>query len=134
MKTIESKYVGGLRTESVHLRSKNKFQTDAPVDNNGKGETFSPTDTLAASLGACMMTVMAIAGEQNGFDMKGMRLETEKVMTINPRRIGALKVNFYWDNCPLDEVQRQWIKEVGINCPVALSLHPDLKQEINFDF
>ncbi|KYG77203.1 MULTISPECIES: OsmC family protein [Roseivirga] len=134
MKTVESKYLGGLRTSSVHLKSKNTYQTDAPIDNNGKGETFSPTDTVATALGACMMTVMAIAGEKKGFDMSGMHLATEKVMSANPRRIAALKVDFYWDDCPLNDEQKEWIKEIGLNCPVALSLHPELKQEISFHF
>ena len=134
MKTVDTKYVGGLRTSSVHLKSNNTFQTDAPLDNNGKGETFSPTDTVAAALGACMMTVMAIAGEKKGLDMSGMHLATEKVMAVNPRRISALKVDFYWENCGLSEEDRAWIKDIGINCPVALSLHPNLRQEINFHF
>ena len=134
MKTVDTKYEGGLRTSSVHLKSNNTFKTDAPLDNNGKGETFSPTDTVAAALGACMMTVMAIAGEKKGLDMSGMRLSTEKIMAANPRRIAALKIDFYWDNCSLSDQERDWIKEIGINCPVALSLHPDLRQEINFYF
>lgn len=134
MKTVETQYLGGLRTESTHLKSGNTFQTDAPIDNNGKGETFSPTDSVAAALGACMMTVMAIAGEKEGIDMSGMKLSTQKVMSAEPRRIAALKVDFFWENCPLNEEQKSWIKEIGINCPVALSLNKDLRQEINFHF
>ncbi len=134
MKTVETKYEGALRTSSIHLQSKNTFFTDAPLDNNGKGETFSPTDTLATALGACMMTVMAIAGEKEGLDMSGMHLATQKVMAATPRRIAALKVDFYWENCPLNEEQRAWIKDIGLNCPVALSLHPDLRQEITFHY
>ena len=134
MKTVETQYLGGLTTESTHLKSGNTFQTDAPVDNNGKGETFSPTDTVAAALGACMMTVMAIAGENEGIDMSGMKLSTQKVMSAVPRRISALKVDFFWENCPLNEDQKSWIKEIGINCPVALSLNKELRQEINFHF
>jgi uncharacterized OsmC-like protein len=134
MKTVETKYEGGLRTSSVHLQSKNTFHTDAPLDNNGKGEAFSPTDTVAAALGACMMTVMAIAGEKKGWDMSGMHLATQKIMAANPRRIAALRVDFYWDNCAVSDEDRSWIKEIGLNCPVALSLHPDLKQEITFHF
>lgn len=134
MATIKSEYKGGLRTSAIHIKSGNEFLTDAPVDNNGKGETFSPTDTVAAALGSCMMTVMAIAGEKKGINMDGMRLETTKVMAANPRRISALQVEFHWDNCPLDEPQKEWIKDIGLNCPVALSLHPDLRQEVNFYF
>lgn len=134
MKTVETKYLGGLRTESTHLKSGNTFQTDAPIDNNGKGETFSPTDSVAAALGACMMTVMAIAGEKQGIDMSGMKLSTQKVMSAEPRRIAALKVDFFWENCLLSEDQKKWIKEIGVNCPVALSLDKELRQEINFHF
>ena len=132
--TSKVTYNGNLRTTCVHLRSGNEYITDAPVDNNGKGETFSPTDTVAAALGACMMTVMAIAGEKKGLDMNGMRLSTEKIMAANPRRIAALKIDFHWDNCKLSEEERAWIKDIGINCPVALSLHPDLLQDVNFYF
>jgi len=134
MATIKSNYEGSLRTSAIHVKSGNQFITDAPVDNNGKGETFSPTDTVAAALGSCMMTVMAIAGEKKGIDMTGMHLETSKVMSASPRRISALQVQFHWDNCPIDQEQREWLKEIGRNCPVALSLHPELKQEVNFYF
>lgn len=135
MATVKSNYIGGLRTTAVHVKSGNEFVTDAPVDNNGKGEAFSPTDTVAAALGSCMMTVMAIAGEKEGIDLTGMHLETTKVMSATPpRKISALKVEFFWDNCSLNEEKREWLKEIGRNCPVALSLHPDLRQEINFHF
>ena len=134
MATIKSNYEGVLRTSAVHIKSGNEFITDAPIDNNGKGETFSPTDTVAVALGSCMMTVMAIAGEKKGIDMTGMHLETTKVMSASPRRISALQVDFHWDDCPIDEKEKEWLKDIGRNCPVALSLHPELKQEINFYF
>ncbi|WP_268123418.1 OsmC family protein [Roseivirga pacifica] len=134
MITIKSKYEGGLRTTMEHVKSGNTMQTDAPVDNNGKGETFSPTDTVAAALGSCMMTVMAIDGEKNGIDMSGMRLEVTKVMSASPRRISALKVDFYWDGCTASKEDRAKLKEIGRNCPVALSLSESLRQEIAFHF
>ncbi len=134
MATIKSEYNGGLRTTATHVKSGNQFITDAPVDNNGKGETFSPTDTVAAALGSCMMTVMAIAGEKEGIDMSGMRLETTKIMSANPRRISRLEVSFHWDNCTASEEEKKWLKDIGLNCPVALSLHPELKQDVNFSF
>lgn len=134
MPTVKSRYEGGLRTSVIHVKSGNQLMTDAPIDNNGKGETFSPTDTVAAALGSCMMTVMAIAGEKNGLDMSGMRLETEKIMAANPRRISELKVEFYWDDCPLNEEERSWLKNVGLNCPVAKSLSSELVQNITFHF
>ena len=134
MITVKSTYTGGLRTNARHLRSGNEFITDAPIDNNGKGEAFSPTDTVAAALASCMMTVMAIAGEKQGIDMSGMHLETTKIMAANPRRISELKVDFYWDNCTASESDRSWLKNVGLNCPVAKSLSTDLVQNITFHF
>lgn len=134
MITVKSEYLGGLRTQSVHVRSGNEYLTDAPIDNNGKGETFSPTDTVASALGSCMMTVMAISGEKNGIDMSGMRTEITKIMTANPRRISELKVEFYWDNCQASDKDRAWLKRVGLNCPVALSLSENLNQNVTFHF
>lgn len=134
MITVKSKYEGGLRTSAEHVKSGNLFQTDAPLDNNGKGETFSPTDTVAAALASCMMTVMAIDGEKQGIDMSGMRTETTKVMSAEPRRIAALKIDFYWDDCQASEAERETLKDIGRNCPVALSLSENLRQEINFHF
>lgn len=134
MITVKSTYTGSLRTKATHVKSGNEFITDAPVDNNGKGEAFSPTDTLAAALGSCMMTVMAIAGENKGIDMTGMHLETTKIMSASPRRISELKVDFYWDNCHASESDRSWLKNVGQNCPVAKSLSPDLHQNVTFHF
>lgn len=134
MITVKSKYAGGLSTEAVHVRSNSQIVTDAPIDNNGKGEAFSPTDLLAAALGSCMMTVMAIAGEKKGLDMHGMNLEATKLMSTEPRRISEIKVDFYWSNCTLKESERAWLKEIGLNCPVALSLSPQLHQNVTFHF
>ena len=134
MATVNSIYSGGLRTTAIHEKSGEQLITDAPLDNNGKGEAFSPTDLVAAALGSCMMTVMAIAGEKKGIDMQGMRMETTKVMAANPRRISALQVDFYWDNCMASESDREWLKKIGLNCPVALSLNDALKQEVKFNF
>ncbi|MFT6055597.1 MAG: putative OsmC-like protein [Roseivirga sp.] len=134
MITVKSKYSGQLSTEAIHVKSNNQIITDAPVDNNGKGAAFSPTDLVAAALGSCMMTVMAIAGEKKGLNMAGMNLEATKVMSAAPRRINEIKVDFYWDDCSLSDLDRSWIKEIGLNCPVALSLSSDLKQNIKFHF
>ncbi len=135
MATVKSNYQTGLRTSAEHLKSGNKILTDAPVDNNGKGETFSPTDLVASALGSCMMTVMGIAGEKKGIDMSGMHLETTKIMTASaPRKIARIEIEFYWENCPLELSDKDWIKNIGLNCPVALSLHPDLVQQVNFHF
>lgn len=134
MITVKSTYEGALRTTAQHVKSGNTFQTDAPLDNNGKGEAFSPTDTVAAALASCMMTVMAIDGEKQGIDMSGMHTETTKIMSAEPRRISALKIDFYWDNCTATTEQREALKEIGRNCPVALSLSANLRQEITFHF
>jgi uncharacterized OsmC-like protein len=134
MITVKSKYTGELSTQATHVKSNNQIVTDAPVDNNGKGAAFSPTDLVAAALGSCMMTVMAIAGEKKSLNMNGMHLEATKVMSASPRRISEIKVDFYWENCSLEEADRKWLKEIGLNCPVALSLGSDLNQAITFHF
>ena len=131
MITVKSTYTGGLRTKATHVKSGNEFITDAPADNNGKGETFSPTDTVAAALGSCMMT---IAGEKEGIEMSGMHLEITKIMAVNPRRISEIKVDFYWDNCAASESDRKWLKKVGLSCPVAKSLSAELVQKVTFYF
>ncbi|MGW8122248.1 OsmC family protein [Roseivirga echinicomitans] len=134
MITVKSKYTGNLSTQAVHVKSGNGIVTDAPVDNNGKGEAFSPTDLVAAALGSCMMTVMAIAGENKGLNMDGMNVESTKIMSANPRRISEIKLDFFWENCSLSDKDREWIKNIGLTCPVAQSLSQDLKQSINFHF
>lgn len=134
MITVKSKYTGDLSTEAVHVKSNNQIVTDAPTDNNGKGQAFSPTDLVAAALGSCMMTVMAIAGEKKGLDMSGMNLEATKIMSASPRRISEIKVDFFWESCSLSEEDRAWVKNIGLTCPVALSLGENLKQDINFHF
>ncbi len=92
MATIEATYLGGLRTEATHLQSGTKIITDAPVDNNGKGETFSPTDLLAASLGSCMLTIMGIAANTHGIDIDGTKTSITKIMAASPRRVAEVVV------------------------------------------
>src|SRR3982750_368880 len=93
--TSKVHYTGELRTVCTHLRSSNSFETDAPVDNNGKGERFSPTDLMATSLGTCMITVMGIKARSMGFDLAGVKIEVEKIMKANPRRIGGINLFFH---------------------------------------
>ena len=93
MATIETVYLGGLRTEATHVQSGTKLVTDAPVDNHGKGESFSPTDLVATALGSCMMTLMGIAGQTHDIDVDGTRLSITKVMAADPRRIGEIKID-----------------------------------------
>ena len=108
-------YNGELRTTCTHLRSNNSFETDAPVDNNGKGERFSPTDLMATSLATCMVTVMGIKARQMGFDLDGVKVDVEKIMKADPRRVGGINLFFSFpDNLKnLDEKSRQILKHTG---------------------
>ena len=131
---IESNYLGGLRVLSTHLASNTEIITDAPVDNNGKGESFSPTDLVATALGTCMITVMGIYAEKNGILMPNVYSRTNKVMSSTPRKISKLKIEIIFGDNQLSDVEKQCLKDVALNCPVAKSLNPDLKQEIEFIF
>ena len=131
---IESSYLGELSVSSTHLASNTEIITDAPVDNNGKGESFSPTDLVATALGTCMITVMGIYAEKNGILMPNVYSRTNKVMSSSPRKISKLKIEIIFVGNQLSEVEKQSLKNVALNCPVAKSLHPDLKQEIEFNF
>ena len=131
---IESSYLGELRVSSTHLASNTEIITDAPVDNNGKGESFSPTDLVATALGTCMITVMGIYAGKNGILMPNVYSRTNKVMSSTPRKISKLKIEIIFGGNQLSEVEKQSLKDIALNCPVAKSLHPDLKQEIEFNF
>ena len=131
---MESSYLGELRVSSTHLASDTEIITDAPVDNNGKGESFSPTDLVATALGTCMITVMGIYAEKNGILMPNVYSRTNKVMSSHPRKISKLKIEIIFDDNRLSNEQKQSLKEVALNCPVAKSLHPDIQQEIEFIF
>lgn len=127
-------YEGDLRTTCTHLRSGNSFETDAPVDNNGKGERFSPTDLMATSLGTCMITVMGIKARTMGFDLNGITIDVEKIMKAEPRRVGGINLTFHIPDSlkELDEKSKQVLKNTGNTCPVQYSLHPDI--EVNVDW
>ena len=134
MPTIKTKYQGQLRTHSTHLQSGNSLITDAPTDNNGKGEAFSPTDTVAAALCSCMMTIMGIIAEREGLDMSGLHAEVTKIMAADPIRISEIRIDFSWPDAQLTEEQRIKLQRAALKCPVALSLHPEVKQTVVFDF
>jgi putative redox protein len=134
METVRTLYLGGLRTSATHIRSGNNIITDAPVDNNGKGEAFSPTDLLATSLGSCMMTIIGIAAQTHGFDVDGTVLRITKVMAENPRRVGEVIVEFDFPDRTYSEKEKAIIRNAAKTCPVALSLHPDLKQTVVMNF
>lgn len=134
MITIKSKYLGNLRTEDIHLKSSNKIITDAPTDNNGKGEAFSPTDLVCASLVSCMMTIMGIRAQKNDIKLEGLSADVTKVMAANPRKIAKIKVSFTLEDTNASEEQKEMLKEAALTCPVALSLNPDINQDVSFDF
>lgn len=134
MPTIKNKYFENKRTELLHIQSGSIIITDAPLDNNGKGEHFSPTDTVAGALSACMMTIMGINAEKENFDLQGLKSTVTKLMTSDPRRISGIKIVFEWTDCEMTESQKITLKEAALTCPVALSIHPDIKQDITFKF
>jgi len=134
MATIKSSYEGNLRTKMVHLQSGKEIITDAPLDNNGKGEAFSPTDTVAAALGSCMVTIMGIVAERDGVALEGLTWEITKVMQSDPRRIAEVIVEFHWEKPVGSPAFLQKLKNAAKTCPVALSLHPDTKQSVHFNF
>ncbi|WP_224489294.1 OsmC family protein [Robertkochia flava] len=131
MPTSTVKYLGALRTECVHLKSGNSFITDAPVDNNGKGEAFSPTDTVATALGSCMLTVMGIKARDMGVALEGAVATIEKVMSADPRRIAQIRVDLKIPGNP-SEKERKILEHTGRTCPVLLSLHPEISKDIHF--
>ncbi len=120
-----TEYMGGLHCEAVHGPSGNRIATDAPADNHGKGEAFSPTDLVGAALAACMSTIMGIAAERHHIDLKGMTLEVTKHMNADPRRIGRLEVVITLP-LPADNPWKGMLEQAALNCPVKKSLHPDI--------
>lgn len=127
-------YKGDLRTEAKHLRSGQAIITDAPVDNMGKGEAFSPTDLVCAALSSCMMTIMGQVADREGIDLRGLRTEIVKVMASNPRKIAEIGITFSHTNLVATDVQKQKLMNAARTCPVALSLGGDLKQTVKFNF
>jgi uncharacterized OsmC-like protein len=134
MATATGKYLGDLRTEVKHSASGQTFITDAPTDNNGRGEAFSPTDTVCAALSSCMMTLMGIYAQREGLDLKGLHTEITKHMAADPRRIIKIEVSFTWPNPQASDHQKEMLRRAALTCPVAKSLHPDIDQVISFNF
>ena len=126
-------YLGALRTKCVHLKSNNSFITDAPTDNNGKGEAFSPTNTVATSLASCMLTVMGIKARDMEVDLTETTATVTKTMDVNPRRISKIEVVF---DIPahVDEKTRKILEKTANTCPVHYSLHPDIEKVITFNW
>lgn len=127
-------YNGGLRTTNTHIQSGSFFETDAPVDNHGKGERFSPTDLLATSLGNCMLTVMGIKAREIEVDLDGIKVDILKSMKADPRRVAGIELIFHIPDilAKLDENRKAILKNTGENCPVMKSIHPDIIVKINW--
>ena len=134
MATIETKYLGELRTEARHVSSGNQVITDAPIDNQGKGEAFSPSDLLTASLGSCMLTIMGIAAREQQISVDGATCSITKIMASEPRRVSEIQLMFNMPTNDFSEKQRIIIERSARTCPVARSLHPDLIQDVVFNW
>ena len=126
-------YSSELRTESTHLQSGETYITDAPIDNEGKGEAFSPTDIIATGLANCMLTIMGIVAKRKSLDIEGTKAEVTKIMGTEPRRISEIKIDFFFPKS-YDKNSKQLLQTAAINCPVAKSLANDLSQTINFHY
>ena len=124
-------YEGELRTQATHLQSGKTIYTDAPVDNQGKGNAFSPTDLVATSLASCMLTIMGIVARRDGILLEGTVAEVEKIMVKDPRRIGEIKIKFIFKH-KIEEEDRVKLEHAARTCPVSGSLHEDLKENIDF--
>lgn len=134
MITSKIKYLGNLRTEATHLKSNSKIVTDAPTDNNGKGEAFSPTDTVATGLASCMITIMGIQANTSNINLNFVEADITKVMSASPRKISEVIIVFNFGNTIYTEKEKTILKNAAKTCPVALSLNPDIKQTISFNF
>lgn len=132
--TATARYEGHLRTEATHTASGTVIQTDAPVDNHGRGEAFSPTDLVGTALGTCMLTTMAIVAERHNIDLKDSAVVVKKIMSQDaPRRIVQLDVALTLP-AALGADDRTLMERTAHSCPVAVSLHPDIKQEVRFSY
>lgn len=135
MHTIETIYTGNLKTKNTHLGSKEIIVTDAPIDNGGEGSAFSPTDLVAAAVTDCILTIAGLVAKNHGFSIAEAKARTTKIMSQNaPRRIAEIYIEVDFSNSNLNEKHKRIISEIPEYCPVALSLHPDIKQNVNFIF
>ncbi|MFH2143496.1 MAG: OsmC family protein [Bacteroidota bacterium] len=134
MVTSKVIYLSDLRTQAIHLKSNDEIFTDAPVDNHGKGEAFSPTDLFSTSLASCMLTILGIHAANSNYSINGTYAEVTKIMEENPRRVGEIIVDLYFPKSKFDQKQKRIIENVVKTCPVSKSLHPEIKQIIRFNF
>ena len=131
MSTSKVTYLGNLRTECEHLRSGSTYITDAPLDNNGKGEAFSPTDTVATGLANCMLTMMGIKAREMEVNLEGSVATVTKIMASNPRRISRIEVVLNLPD-PITEKNKTILERTANTCPVHQSLHPDIEKVVDF--
>jgi uncharacterized OsmC-like protein len=134
MSTSEVIYLGDLRTSAVHTLSGDRIITDAPPDNQGRGEAFSPTDLMSTSLASCLLTVTAIACRTHHIPFDNTRAEVTKIMASNPRRVAAIHVDVFLPEYSYTDKEKAIIEHSARTCPVALSLHPDIEQKIRFNY
>lgn len=131
--TSELLYEGDLRCKAIHKKSGTLISTDAPIDNNGRGESFSPTDLVATALGGCMLTIMGIAARNHDIDIKGARAEVTKTMASDPRRISKLEVNIYLPKQYTDK-EKKILEAAAHGCPVSQSLSADLEEVLTINY
>ncbi|GAA3732606.1 MULTISPECIES: OsmC family protein [Flavobacterium] len=131
--TSKVTYLGDLRTSSIHVQSGSEIISDAPLDNNGKGEAFSPTDTVANALASCMMTIMGIKARDLEVDFVGSTAEVTKIMNAEPRRIGAIEIVFQMKS-NADEKSKTILERAAMTCPVFLSLSSEIEKKITFNW
>jgi uncharacterized OsmC-like protein len=128
-------YAGELRTVATHLQSGSEIETDAPVDNQGKGERFSPTDLVATALASCMATTMGIKARDMPLDLRGMKISVQKIMKPDPRRIAGINVNFdFPETLQADDKQKAILERTAHTCPVIYSIHPDIEVNVVFNW
>ena len=129
--TSKVTYEGGLRTKALHIQSGNSIVTDAPIDNEGKGEAFSPTDLVATALASCMLTIMGIVAQRNNIELKGTTAEAEKIMGTMPRKISEIKIKILF-NKNFDKRTKRKLESAALTCPVSNSLNKNLQESIQF--
>ncbi len=134
MATISIEYIGELSNICRHNQSGTKITTDAPVDNHGKGSSFSPTDLLCNSLATCMMTIIGVASETFNFEVTGTKIDVTKIMTTNPRKVGEIIIEFYFPKIKYTAKEKKIIEKSAMSCPVYLSLHPDVIKTVHFHY
>ena len=134
MATAKVIYQGNLRTHATHIKSGNTIITDAPTDNNGKGEAFSPTDLVATALASCMITIMGIKARDKGINIDGIESEITKIMASGPRRIDEIIVTLHMPKVEISSTDKNLLEKAALSCPVAHSIHPDIKQAITINW